>query len=120
MQLNGLERFALGKLIAHRPSIDAVLLSAATRVLERVPTPVGFYVLLELPPGSHDFDQLPECEWKFRFGLQKRCGFFVCWPVGDSRLCLEAVCDGGLDAPSLATELLSESAGPEGQRDVTP
>lgn len=120
MQLNGLERFALGKLIAHRPSIDEALLSAATRVLERVRTPVGFYALIELPPGLCDLDHLPECEWKFRVGLQKRGGFFVCWPVGDSRLCLEAVCDGGLDAPGLASELLSESVGPEGLREATP
>ena len=111
MQLSGLEGFALDRLMRGCSWLNEALQSAATRVLERVETRLGFYALIELPPGSCDLSRLPECEWVFSLRSQKRAGYFVCWPVEDSRLCLEAVISEGLDATTLASELLIGAEG---------
>ncbi|WP_373389138.1 hypothetical protein [Pseudomonas alcaligenes] len=105
MQLNHLEIFALDKLLQDRPPVAEALFGESARVLERVETPAGFYAVIDLQRDLRDVGGLAEREWRFRLKRQKSAGYFVCWPDGDSRLCLEAVINRGARPPVLTPEL---------------
>jgi hypothetical protein len=102
MQLNNLELFALNKLLHdHEPAAQA-LRSAEARVLERVETAAGFFAVIELQQRLREF---AEREWKFKLKSLKTAGYFVCWPDGESTLCLEAVISKGSRPAQLTAEL---------------
>ena len=106
MQLNNLELFALDKLLHdHQPATQA-LRSSAARVLERVETPAGFFAVIELQQRLRDVGEFAEREWKFKLKSPKKtAGYFVCWPDGESTLCLEAVISKGRRPEVLTAEL---------------
>ncbi|MDG9922122.1 MULTISPECIES: hypothetical protein [unclassified Pseudomonas] len=105
MQLNNLELFALDKLLHdHQPATEA-LRSAEARVLERVDTPAGFFAVIELQQRLRDVGEFAEREWKFKLKSPKSAGYFVCWPDGESTLCLEAVISKGSRPALLTAEL---------------
>ncbi|MDG1581576.1 hypothetical protein [Pseudomonas sp. GOM6] len=105
MQLNNLERFALDKLLQELPPAAPGLIGEGARVLERVETPAGFFAVIDLQRDLRDVGGLAEREWKFKLKRQKSAGYFVCWPEGNSRLCLEAVINKGSRPAVFAPEL---------------
>lgn len=105
MQLNNLELFALNKLLHdHEPAAQA-LRSPEVRVLERVDTPAGFFAVIELQRCLRDVGAFAEREWKFRLKSPKSAGYFVCWPDGESTVCLEAVISRGRRPAQFTAEL---------------
>jgi hypothetical protein len=108
MQLNDLELFALDKLLHDHEIADRVLHDAGARVLERVETRDGFFAVIELRQRLRDVGELSEREWKFKLKSPKRtAGYFVCWPDGESTLCLEAVISQGRRPDVLTAELFA-------------
>lgn len=105
MPLNNLELFALDKLLQELPPAAPGLIGECARVLERVETPAGFFAVIELQRDLRELGGLVEREWRFRLKRQKSAGYFVCWPEGNSRLCLEAVINRGARPAVLAPEL---------------
>lgn len=108
MQLNNLELFALDKLLHDHEIADQVLRDAGARVLERVETRDGFFAVIELQQRLRDVGELSEREWKFKLkSPRKAAGYFVCWPDGESTLCLEAVISQGRRPDVLTAELFA-------------
>ncbi|MBC9248871.1 hypothetical protein A9179_01155 [Pseudomonas alcaligenes] len=105
MQLNNLELFALDKLLHEHEIATQDLLAAEARVLERVQTPAGFFSVIDLQQCWRDVGGLAELEWKFKLKQPKTAGYFVCWPDGESTLCLEAVISRGSRPEVFTTEL---------------
>ncbi|MDH4582397.1 hypothetical protein E8F20_11005 [Pseudomonas sp. BN415] len=106
MQLTPLELFALDKLLDDQESVVLALQSAQVKVVERVETRAGFYSVIELDQPLSGFGRLVEREWRFRIRNKGAGGYFVCWPDGESSLCLEAVLGKGMPVAMLAPELL--------------
>ncbi|WP_162945815.1 hypothetical protein SA496_11460 [Pseudomonas sp. JS3066] len=106
MQLTPLELFALDKLLDDQESVVLALQCARVKVLERVETPDGFYSVIELEQPPSGFGRLVEREWRFRIRNKSAGGYFVCWPDGESNLCLEAVLGKGMPVAMLTPELL--------------
>lgn len=106
MQLTPLELFALDKLLDGQESIVLALQCAQAKVLERVETRDGFYSVIELEQPPSDLGRLAEREWRFRIRNKSVGGYFVCWPDGESSLCLEAVLGREMPVAMLVPELL--------------
>jgi hypothetical protein len=105
MQLNNLELFALDKLLHDQHTATQALRSAEAHVLERVETPAGFFAVIELQRRLRDVGEFAEREWKFKLKQPKTAGYFVCWPDGESTLCLEAVISKGSRPAVFTAEL---------------
>jgi hypothetical protein len=88
MQLESLEVMALQEMLG-------VFEQGSSEVIERQPTPAGFFTIIRLGGSVPQLNQESERTWKFKHPRLSDGGFFVCWPVSDVDLCLEAVSNNG-------------------------
>lgn len=95
MQLQSLEWKALQAMFVN-------VESKFIEVVERNVTPAGFFTIIKLNHSILPLSQERERTWKFEHPSLGAGGFFVCWPVSDDELCLEAVANCGGWPPGLA------------------
>jgi hypothetical protein len=88
MQLESLEVMALQEMLE---SFE----HESSKVIDRQPTPAGFFTIIRLGESVPLLNQESERTWKFKHPKLCNGGFFVCWPVSDVELCLEAVSNSG-------------------------
>ncbi|BAU73792.1 hypothetical protein [Metapseudomonas furukawaii] len=110
MELTPLECFALNKLLHDQSHPEPGFIRDRALVRERVQTGAGFYAVIELAEPWSGLDRIVEREWRFRLKDRNAGGYFVCWPEGDRRLCLEVVLTRRMLATHLAPELLVSPA----------
>ncbi|SDU95578.1 hypothetical protein [Pseudomonas mucidolens] len=88
MQLESLELKALLNLLERFEH-------QSSEVIDRQPTPAGFFTIIRLGESVPRLSQKSERIWKFKHPKLCGGGFFVCWQVSDVELCLEAVSNSG-------------------------
>ncbi|MEB2623759.1 hypothetical protein [Pseudomonas sp. YuFO8] len=88
MQLESLEVMALQEMLGNFEH-------GSSKVIDRQPTPAGFFTIVRLGESVPKLNQESERTWKFKHPKLSDGGFFVCWPVSDVELCLEAVSNNG-------------------------
>nr|WP_158457825.1 hypothetical protein [Pseudomonas fluorescens] len=67
----------------------------SSEVVERQITSAGFFTVIKCEKSILPFTQQSERTWQFSHPDLRDGGFFVCWPLSDVELCLEAVSNSG-------------------------
>lgn len=88
MNLDSLETTALNAMLE-------AFEQCASEVVERQATSSGFFTVIKCERPILPFTQESERTWQFSHPDLIEGGFFVCWPLSDIALCLEAVSNSG-------------------------
>ncbi|NIE73511.1 hypothetical protein F3J44_14230 [Pantoea sp. Tr-811] len=66
-----------------------------SQVVERQATSAGFFTVIKCEKSILPFSQESERTWQFSHPDLIDGGFFVCWPLSEVEICLEAVSNSG-------------------------